>query len=128
MKAKSVVVIAPSNVITRGSLEKIINKSSNRDDALSEEEIDTLFATLDTENKSVIPAEEFMRALYGEEGVICLAEQRVADAKRAQQIKDEDARRADEEDRRREAEKRAAEEKKQREQEAAKKKKASACC
>lgn len=81
--AKAVVVIAPSNVITRGSLEEIFSRCSNPSSALTEEEVDALFNTLDTENKGAIDAEDFMRALHGDEGVLCLHEQRHADAKEA---------------------------------------------
>lgn len=124
--AKAVVVVAPSNVITRGSLEEIISKSSTPEVALSEEEVDTLFHTLDTDNKGAIDAEDFMRALHGEEGVTCLREQRRADAKEArEQIAkaERDARRAEEERKRKEAEEAAKKSAKP-----AKKEKDSACC
>lgn len=89
--AKAVVVIAPAGVITRGSLEEIVNKSSNKDAALSEDEVEALFTTLDTDNKGAITAEDFMRSLYGDEGVYRLAERRKLDAADAERRKEEAA-------------------------------------
>lgn len=89
--AKAVVVVAPAGVITRGSLEEIMNKSSNKDGALSEDEVEALFTTLDADNKGAITAEDFMRALYGDEGVYRLAERRKLDAADAERRKEEAA-------------------------------------
>lgn len=89
--AKAVVVVAPAGVITRGSLEEIMNKSSNKDDALSEDEVEALFTTLDSDNKGAITAEDFMRALYGDEGAYRLAERRKLDAADAERRKEEAA-------------------------------------
>ncbi|TPP54015.1 Cyclophilin type peptidyl-prolyl cis-trans isomerase/CLD family protein [Leishmania donovani] len=78
--AKCVVVVAPAHVITRRSLEEIMAKGSSKKDALSDEEVDALFSTLDTENKGAITDKDFMRALYGDLGVRCLAARRKLDA------------------------------------------------
>ncbi|KPI83296.1 i/6 autoantigen-like protein [Leptomonas seymouri] len=146
--AKSVVVVAPAGVITRGSLEEIMNKGSKKGDALSEDEVEALFTTLDTDSTGAITAEDFMRALYGDEGAFRLAERRKLDAAEAKRRKEEAAaqerarKQKEEEERRKSAAaeaKRKEEEERQR-AEAAKKadgrgkekgskeKKASACC
>lgn len=128
--AKAVVVIAPGGIITRGSLEKIVNKTSNKENALTDEETDALFDALDTENKSAITAEDLMRALYGEEGALCLAERRKMELEEApariQKHEEEEAaaaaaQEAEEEKRRQEEEEaaRKAEEEKKKEEEAA---------
>ncbi|KPA85801.1 putative mitochondrial I/6 autoantigen-like protein [Leptomonas pyrrhocoris] len=147
--AKSVVVVAPSGVITRGSLEEIIKKSNNKGDALSEDEVEALFTTLDTDNKGAITAEDFMRSLYGDEGAFRLAERRKLDTAEAERRKEEaagqelarkekeendrrkgaaaEAKRKEEEERQKaEAAKKAASGEKKDSNE--KKKKASACC
>ncbi|KAK7198747.1 i/6 autoantigen-like protein [Novymonas esmeraldas] len=144
--AKSVVVIAPSGVITRGSLDEITNRSSSKAGALSDEEVEALFTTLDADNKGAITAEDFMRALYGEDGVFRLAERRKLDAAESQRRQKEAAERERaekeriEEDKRKgaaaaareEARAKAAKEAESKSKEAAKneekKKKASACC
>lgn len=135
--AKAVVVVAPTNVITRASLEDIINRSSKPEDCLSEEEVEALFTTLDTDNRGAIDAEDFMRAIHGEEGAIALYQARLDAAKeaeaRAAKAK-EDARRAEEARKKREAEEKAkkdaaaAEEKEKNDKAEEKKKKTSACC
>lgn len=139
--AKSVVVIAPAGVITRGSLEQILNKSSTQEGKLSDEEVESLFTSLDTDNKGAFTAEDFMRALYGEEGVYRLAERRKLDAAEAARREKEAAEREREAKAKLEEERRkaaaaaaaAAKEEKAKEQVKAKaqpeeKKKASACC
>lgn len=126
--AKSVVVVAPAGVITRGSLEEIINKSTVKDNALSEEEVDALFTTLDTENKGAITAEDFMRALYGEDGVYRLAERRKLDAEEARRRKAAEEKEAREREAAKKAADAAAAKKKKSQPEEEKKKKASACC
>ncbi|CBZ27111.1 i/6 autoantigen-like protein [Leishmania mexicana MHOM/GT/2001/U1103] len=125
--AKCVVVVAPACIITRRSLEEIVTKSSFKKDALSEEEVDALFSILDAENKGAITDRDFMRALYGETGVHCLAARRKLDALEAKRREQEalDQARVEEEE-----EKKAPSEKEtpkplEKEQ---KKKKASACC
>ncbi|CAD2218466.1 i/6 autoantigen-like protein [Angomonas deanei] len=87
--AKSVVVVSPSGVITRASLQEITKKSSDSSSGLSDEEVDALFATLDKDNKGAISAEDLMRAMYGEEGALCLAEQRKKDSLAAAKQKEE---------------------------------------
>lgn len=89
--AKAVVVVAPSGVITRGSLEEIMKKSSHKEDALSEDEVEALFTALDTDSKGAITAEDFMRALYGDDGAYRLAERRKLDAADAERRKEEAA-------------------------------------
>ncbi|KAG5505019.1 hypothetical protein JKF63_04466 [Porcisia hertigi] len=74
--AKCLVVVAPSGVISRGSLEELIKKTTSKEAVLLDEEVEALFVTLDTDNKGAITAESFMRSLYGDEGVHCLAERR----------------------------------------------------
>lgn len=123
--AKCVVVVAPACIITRRSLEEIVTKSSFKKDALSEEEVDALFSILDAKNKGAITDRDFMRALYGETGVHCLAARRKLDALEAKRREQEALDRA-----RVEEEKKAPSEKEipkplAKEQ---KKKKASACC
>ncbi|KAG5479133.1 hypothetical protein LSCM1_02985 [Leishmania martiniquensis] len=77
--AKCVVLVAPSGVITRASLEAIMDKFSSKEGALADEEVEALFTTLDVNNKGAITTQRFMRALYGDEGVYCLAERRRLD-------------------------------------------------
>ncbi|CCW66333.1 unnamed protein product [Phytomonas sp. Hart1] len=86
--AKSVVIVAPSNVITRASLEKIFNEARSNDNPLSEDEIDELFNILDNEHKGAFTADYFMQALYGDEGSLCLAEQRANNVLKAKMLKD----------------------------------------
>lgn len=89
--AKAVVVVAPAGVITRGSLEEVMGKSNKKEDFLSEDEVEALFTTLDKDNKGAITAEDFMRALYGDEGAYRLAERRKLDAADAERRKAEAA-------------------------------------
>ncbi|CCW61989.1 unnamed protein product [Phytomonas sp. EM1] len=89
--AKSVVIVAPSNVITRASLEKILSEARPSDNALSEKEVDELFNILDTEHKGAFTADHFMQSLYGDEGSIYLAEQRADDVIKAQMLKKREA-------------------------------------
>ncbi|KAG5479677.1 hypothetical protein CUR178_03440 [Leishmania enriettii] len=74
--AKCVVLVAPSGVITRRSMEEIMDKLSLKEGGLTDEEVEALFTTLDVNNKGAITAQRFMRALYGDEGVQCLGERR----------------------------------------------------
>lgn len=73
--ARSVLFIAPDGVITRGNLQEVFEQCPNSSN-LSEEEIDSLFDVLDTKHTSKITSEDFMRALFGEDGVVALNEQR----------------------------------------------------
>ncbi|CAJ1988847.1 protein of unknown function - conserved [Leishmania donovani] len=128
--AKCVVVVAPAHVITRRSLEEIMAKGSSKKDALSDEEVDALFSTLDTENKGAITDKDFMRALYGDLGVRCLAARRKLDALEAKRREQEALDRAKAEERMEEERKAAAgkEASNSLPKKEEKKKKAFACC
>ncbi|XQJ27018.1 i/6 autoantigen-like protein [Leishmania guyanensis] len=89
--AKYVVVAAPSGVFTRGSLEEMMNKLKSKEDGLLDEEVEALFTTLDTHNKGAITTTALMRALYGKEGVCCLAERRRLDAEESRRRQEEAA-------------------------------------
>ncbi|CAM45202.1 i/6 autoantigen-like protein [Leishmania braziliensis MHOM/BR/75/M2904] len=89
--AKYVVVAAPSGVLTRGSLEEMMNKLKSKEDGLLDEEVEALFTTLDTHNKGAITTAALMRALYGKEGGCCLAERRRLDAEESKRRQEEAA-------------------------------------
>lgn len=74
--AAAIYLVAPTNVITRASLEEILNQSSGKKMNLTEDEIDTLFDTLDTTHSSCITGDKLMRDLYGEDGIAALEEQK----------------------------------------------------
>ncbi|KAG5501742.1 hypothetical protein JIQ42_05594 [Leishmania sp. Namibia] len=125
--AKCVVLVAPSGVITRRSMEEIMDKLSLKEGGLTDEEVDALFTTLDINNKGAITAQRFMRALYGDEGVHCLAERRRLEYEEAMRLrKDAEKLRMEELEKRNETASPEGDFNGQEKRE--KKKKASACC
>nr|Q26768.1 RecName: Full=I/6 autoantigen [Trypanosoma brucei brucei]CAA65390.1 I/6 protein [Trypanosoma brucei] len=66
--AKHLVALAPDGIFTRATLQEAAGKVGSTQDTLSVEEVDALFNALDSDNRGYVSVDEFMDALYGEEG------------------------------------------------------------
>lgn len=74
--ALAILLVSKDGEITRATLEKAFPQSSTNDPTLSESEIDKLFNLIDCAHTGMITCEDFMRALFGADGVVALEEER----------------------------------------------------
>nr|CCC91456.1 unnamed protein product [Trypanosoma congolense IL3000] len=70
--AKHLVAFAPDGIFTRVTLFEAAVKAGSTADTLSCEEVDILFGAMDSDNRGYVTLDEFMHALYGEEGMLAM--------------------------------------------------------